>query len=243
MVTCRVKSEIVWTMPQGLTEPQQLQARINSGSAALSSLAAPFESRAPSYNWSAGEVCTYGGALWQFDSYHSGAWTGADAHEVSIASIMPVVNSLNLNDYSYDSLIDNIQYLNGFNRRNSNDEYCRYYKDLNLLAFNLIISKSSAVTATSWTSLFKLTDNRFYFSDYTTNENIPVGVFGLNGGVILSIGVKYNPPNTGTNTNLVLCNHAGFGWPQQGDITYKDFIMQETNYGVVVSRSFIVTPK
>ena len=235
---------VAYNLAQARSDSEKLQARNNIGAAGLSSLAASFESRAPSYNWSAGEVCTYGGKLWQFDADHSGAWTGADAHEASIASIMPVVNSLNLNDYSYESLINNIQFLNGFNRRNSNDEYCRYYKDLNLLAFNLVISKSSAVTATSWTSLFRLTDNRFYFSDYTTNENIPVGVFGLNSGAILSIGVKYNPPyNTGTNTNIVLCNLAGFSVSEQGDITYKDFIMQETNYGAFVSRSFIVTPK
>ena len=155
----------------------------------------------------------------------------------------PKVFSLNLNDYSFESLINNIQYINGFGRRNSNDEYCRYYKDLSLLSFNLVVVKSSAVTATSWTSVFKLTDNRFYFSDFNANENIPVGVFGINGGSMLSIGVKYNPPNTGTNTNLVLCGIGTGVGAQQGDIMYKDFIKQETNYGVVVSRSFIVTPK
>jgi hypothetical protein len=226
-------------MPQGLDGTEKLQARNNIGAAALASLAAPFESRAPSYAWSAGAVCTYGGKLWKFDSNHSGAWTGADAHEVSIDIIMPVTNSLNLNDYSYESLIDNIQFLNGFNRRNTNDEYCRYYKDLNLLAFNLLISKSSAVTAPSWTSLFRLTDNRFYFSDFSTNENMPVGVFGLDGGATLSIGVKYTPTYPTTNTNLVLCNLDS----SNGDIKYKDIIIQETNYGAVVSRSFIVTPK
>lgn len=225
------------------SEPTRLRARNNIGAAGLSSLAASFESRAPSYVWSAGEVCTHGGKLWMFDSNHSGDWTGADVHEVSVADILPIVNSLNLNDYSYESLINNIQYLNGFNRRNSNDEYCRYYKDLNLLTFNLVVNKSSAVTATSWTSVFKLTDNRFYFSDFTTNENIPIGVFGMDSGAIMAVGVNYNPPYTGTNTNLVLCNIAGFGGSQQGDITYKDFIAQEANYGVYVSRSFIVTSK
>lgn len=70
------------------SEPTRLRARNNIGAAGLSSLAAPFESRAPSYVWSAGEVCTYGGALWQFDSDHSGAWTGADAHEVTIMEVI-----------------------------------------------------------------------------------------------------------------------------------------------------------
>lgn len=65
------------------SEPTRLRARNNIGAAGLSSLAESFESRAPSYAWSVGEVCAYGGKLWQFDADHSGAWTGADAHEVT----------------------------------------------------------------------------------------------------------------------------------------------------------------
>lgn len=79
---------VLWNMQQTLTDPQKLQGRNNIGAAALASLAASFESRAPSYVWSAGEVCTYGGALWQFDANHSGAWTGADAHEVTILEVL-----------------------------------------------------------------------------------------------------------------------------------------------------------
>lgn len=75
------------------SEPTRLRARNNIGAAGLSSLAASFESRAPSYNWSAGEVCTYGGALWQFDADHSGAWTGADAHEVTILEVLGTMSS------------------------------------------------------------------------------------------------------------------------------------------------------
>lgn len=80
-------------MPQTITDPQQAQGRNNIGAAALASLAASFESRAPSYNWSANEVCTYGGALWQFDVNHSGPWTGADAHEVTILEVLSTMSS------------------------------------------------------------------------------------------------------------------------------------------------------
>ena len=75
---------VVWNDEQGLSDSEKLQARNNIGAAALASLAASFESRAPGYVWSAGEVCTYGGKLWMFDSNHSGAWTGVDVHEVTI---------------------------------------------------------------------------------------------------------------------------------------------------------------
>lgn len=74
------------------SEPTRLRARNNIGAAGLSSLAASFESRAPSYNWSAGEVCTYGGKLWMFDSNHSGDWTGVDAHETTILEVLAMAS-------------------------------------------------------------------------------------------------------------------------------------------------------
>ena len=79
---------VAYNLAQSRSDSEKLQGRNNIGAAGLSSLAASFDSRAPSYNWSAGEVCTYGGALWQFDSDHSGAWTGADAHEVTIMEVL-----------------------------------------------------------------------------------------------------------------------------------------------------------
>ena len=79
---------VAYNLAQSRNDSEKLQARSNIGAAALASLAASFESRAPSYVWSAGEVCTYGGALWQFDADHSGAWTGADAHEVTILEVL-----------------------------------------------------------------------------------------------------------------------------------------------------------
>lgn len=79
---------VAYNLAQARSDSEQAQARNNIGAAGLSSLAASFESRAPSYNWSAGEVCTYGGALWQFDANHSGAWAEADAHEVTILEVL-----------------------------------------------------------------------------------------------------------------------------------------------------------
>lgn len=82
------QNKVAFNLPQSKSDEEKQQARQNIGAAGLSSLAESFESRAPSYNWSANEVCTYGGALWQFDSDHSGAWTGADAHEVTIMEVL-----------------------------------------------------------------------------------------------------------------------------------------------------------
>lgn len=79
---------VAYNLAQSRSDSEKLQARNNIGAAGLSSLAASFESRAPSYVWSVGEVCTYGGKLWQFDSNHSGPWTGADAHEVTILEVL-----------------------------------------------------------------------------------------------------------------------------------------------------------
>ena len=84
---------VAYNLAQARSDSEQAQARNNIGAAGLSSLAASFESRAPSYVWNAGEVCTYGGALWQFDSDHSGAWTGADAHEVNVETLIAGVRT------------------------------------------------------------------------------------------------------------------------------------------------------
>lgn len=84
---------VAYNLAQARSDSEKAQGRNNIGAAALASLAASFESRAPSYVWSAGEVCTYGGALWQFDSDHSGAWTGADAHEVTILEVLGTMSS------------------------------------------------------------------------------------------------------------------------------------------------------
>lgn len=114
MVDFKRKPEIVWTMLQVLSDAEQLQARSNIGAAALASLAASFESRAPSYNWSAGEVCTYGGALWQFDANHSGPWTGADVHELSVVEVLRSQFDVELHEYVLDYSDDWIDISNEF---------------------------------------------------------------------------------------------------------------------------------
>lgn len=92
-VNSRRKPDVVWNMPQELDDSEQLQARQNMGAAALVSLAASFESRAPNYNWSANEVCTYAGKLWMFDRNHSGSWDAADVHEVNIETLIAWVRT------------------------------------------------------------------------------------------------------------------------------------------------------
>lgn len=84
---------VACNIAQSKSSAEQTQGRNNIGAAALASLAASFDSRAPSYVWSAGEVCTYGGALWQFDADHSGDWTGADAHEVNVETLIAGVKT------------------------------------------------------------------------------------------------------------------------------------------------------
>lgn len=90
----------------GFTDAEKLQARKNTGAAGVLSLAPSFESRAPNYKWDAEEVCAYGGGVWQFDANHSGAWTGADAHEISIIDLLrnqfDVELHENVLDYSDD---------------------------------------------------------------------------------------------------------------------------------------------
>lgn len=93
MVDFKRKPEIVWTMPQVLSDAEQLQARQNMGAAALVSLAASFESRSPNYDWGAGEVCTYAGKLWMFDRNHSGSWDAADVHETNILEVLSTMSS------------------------------------------------------------------------------------------------------------------------------------------------------
>lgn len=146
--------------------------------------------------------------------------------------------SLNLNDYEYVDLIDNLVFEEGFSRRGSVDEYVRYFPSLGLLAINLCIFKSTAITSVGWTSVASLTDDRFYFSDYTDTSNMPMGLLGMDTGAVIASGITYNPPNTGTNKNLVYSNFITTGF-----LAFKDVVMQEDNYGVFFSRSFAVVNK
>lgn len=143
--------------------------------------------------------------------------------------------SLNLNDYDFESLIDDINYLNGFSRRGSSDEFLRYYEELSLLAINLNLKNTSSITANDWTQVFSLISNKFWFSDYDTDEHRPMGVLGENNGSMLTVGTS----NFGyTNKNIVLTSFTG-----NKSIDYKDIYLQESNYGVVVSRCYAVVKK
>ena len=143
--------------------------------------------------------------------------------------------SLNLNDYNYESLIDNINYLNGFDRRGSSDEFLRYYEDLSLLSMNLNLKNTSSVSAANWVQLFTLISDKFWFSDYQTNDQRPVGVLGENSGAILTIGTNSYGD---TNKNIELTGFTG-----NKSIDYKDVFIQEANYGVVVTRCYAVVKK
>lgn len=86
-------NKVLTNIEQNLSEEEKATARANSGAAALASLAASFESRAPNYNWAKDEVCTYNGALWIFDRDHTGAWDSADVHE---GTLMEVVSTMSI---------------------------------------------------------------------------------------------------------------------------------------------------
>ena len=77
---------VACNIAQSKSSAEQAQGRSNIGSAALASLAPAFST---STAYDEGAVVTYNGALYIFDSAHAaGAWTGADAHEVTIMEVL-----------------------------------------------------------------------------------------------------------------------------------------------------------
>ena len=83
---------VAYNLAQTRTDAEKLQARNNIGAAALASLAPAF-STSTAYN--EGDVVTYNDALYIFDMAHAaGAWTGADAHEVSVETLITGVRGL-----------------------------------------------------------------------------------------------------------------------------------------------------
>lgn len=77
---------VAYNIAQTRTDAEKLQARNNIGAAALLSLAPAFST---STNYNEGDVVTYNGALYIFDSPHpAGAWTGADAHETNLMEVL-----------------------------------------------------------------------------------------------------------------------------------------------------------
>lgn len=81
---------VACNIAQSKSSAEQAQGRNNIGAAALLSLAPAFST---STAYTAGAVVTYGGALWMFDANHSGAWTGADAHETTILEALSTMSS------------------------------------------------------------------------------------------------------------------------------------------------------
>ena len=83
---------VAYNLAQTRSDSEQAQARNNIGAAALASLAPAF-STSTAYN--EGDVVTYNDALYIFDMAHAaGAWTGADAHEVSVETLITGVRGL-----------------------------------------------------------------------------------------------------------------------------------------------------
>ena len=82
---------VAYNIAQTRSDSEKLQGRNNIGAAALLSLAPAFSASA-AYNEN--DVVTYNGALYIFDSAHAaGAWTGADAHEVTILEVLSTMSS------------------------------------------------------------------------------------------------------------------------------------------------------
>ena len=144
--------------------------------------------------------------------------------------------SLNLNDYNFESLINNINYLNGFNRRGTDNEFVRYYDDLSILSINLFLKNNSSLTANDWIDLFTLVSNKFWFSDFDTPEHQPIGPLGINSGTMITIGLDSAAQ---TNKNLLLTTLT----TGDGRMAYKDIYLQESNYGVVINRAYSVVKK
>lgn len=144
--------------------------------------------------------------------------------------------SLNLNDYNFESLIDDINYLNGFNRRGTINEFVRYYEDLSILSINLFLKNNSPITANDWVDVFTLVSNKFWFSDFDVPEHQPIGPLGINSGTMLTIGLN---SIADTNKNLLLTTLT----TGDGRMAYKDIYLQENNYGVVINRAYSVVKK
>lgn len=239
-VDSRRKPEVVWSMPQELDVSEQLRARQNMGAAALVSLAASFESRAPSYNWSAGEVCAYGGKLWMFDADHSGAWTGADAHEVTILELLNIYTP-------FDAITDWIDISNEFVLANGftsiytgQDTKKIYYSpSKNILHFDPICRffRNTQISS-DWTVFLKYTGNRFYTSE-TFDLNKYPKKYGIYNGVPLYSGTLQNGDGSQKYVSLTCTGNPDY--PQ-----YQGFSVESAetgNYGIIGPFTFTVTPK
>ena len=154
--------------------------------------------------------------------------------------------SLNLNDYSYIELINDIVYEYGFNRRGTSDEYVRYYPDLSLLSFNLLVVKNSIIPINNlndpWIALFSLVNDDFYFSDFITPDQKPTGVLGMFNSSMISQGICFSGDGYYllSNSNIVTTSLTS----DTKRISMKNLIDPDgICRGAPVSRAFAVTKK
>lgn len=164
------------------SEPTRLRARNNIGAAGLSSLAASFESRAPSYNWSVNEVCTYGGKLWMFDSNHSGNWTGADVHEITIFEMMQLISS------TWDDITNKLSLSDTYVLENNSRILIN--RAMRLLSINFSVYMRANPSTSTWATIGSLTEAELaaYNSGNIkcfSNENTHIVQFGIVNGNIL----------------------------------------------------------
>ena len=173
---------VAYNLAQTRTDAEKLQARNNIGAAAMASLAASFESRAPSYNWSANEVCTYGGALWMFDANHSGAWTGADAHEITIFEMIQLISS------TWDDITNKLSLSDTYVLENNSRILIN--RALRLLSINFSVCMRANPSTSTWATIGSLTEADLAAYDSGnikcfSNENTHIVQFGIANGNVL----------------------------------------------------------
>lgn len=243
---------VAYNLAQTRTDAEKLQARNNIGAAGLSSLAESFESRAPSYNWSANEVCTYGGKLWMFDSNHSGAWTGADAYEINIFEL---INNTILykqpKEYFNDwiDISDEFTYKNNFRGwRGGSAETLKveYSKEGRLIQFGAIhFIKTTATSQNDWNIFLKYDGDRFYTMDSPSTPGVSRAItvfFGYPIGIRSCVASLFNglDSNGSTMGGFALVQYIQGGFAMKPSINYSS----STFRGVELSETYWnVTPK
>lgn len=156
--------------------------------------------------------------------------------------------SLNLNDYSHIELIDDVIYKPGFNRRETPDEYVRYYPELGLISFNLFVVKDSIIPISTlndpWVQLCSLVNDNFYFSDYITADQQPMGVLGMFNSGMISQGMCLSGGGvillaTSNIVTTALTNDPSTKYLSMKNLIDPDGICR----GAPISRSYAVTKK
>lgn len=153
--------------------------------------------------------------------------------------------SVNLNDYQYVDLIDDIVYETGFNRRGTLEEFVRYYPDLSIVSFNLFVVTNSVIPKAQipdpWILLFSLTNNDFYFSDFVTGEQKPTGVLGMFNSGMLTQGMEYDGIQYNLSTSCIVTTTIVTNYKK---VSMKNLIDPDgVCRGAPISRSYAVTKK